>query len=95
MLPFASLGALLAVLSDLALKRHVLRWMIITPTIQAGWISHHSQATTDLVSVLSRYSNWSGGARQTHRTLHSVTTCRANRAFLALNRRKSVKEENQ
>lgn len=46
---------------------------------------------TGLVSVLSRYSRWSSRARQTHGTLHAISTCWADRAFLTLNGRKKTK----
>ena len=59
---------------------------LLKRTLCEGWLLLR---VTDLVSVLSGYSRWSGGARQTHGALHSVTTCRSNRSFLALNRRKS------
>lgn len=46
---------------------------------------------TGLVSILSGYSRWSGRTRQTDGTLHSITTGRADRAFLTLDRRKRNK----
>lgn len=47
---------------------------------------------TDLVSVLSWYPRRSSRARQTNRTLHSITACRTNWAFLTLNRRNTTNE---
>lgn len=44
-----------------------------------------------LISILPRYPGWSSWARQTHRTLQSITSSWANRAFLPLGDRREVR----
>lgn len=92
MLSFSSLGTFLSVLANLTLQTQTWWQKSSKPALENRiYLMEVCCRDMHLISILPRYPGWSSWARQTHRTLQSITSSWANRAFLPLGDRREVR----